>query len=60
MFEGFLPVRRLEGDWFEVNELATALHGRSTRRTFRLGDGIAVRVADVRRYEGKVGLTLAG
>jgi ribonuclease R len=56
VFEGFLPVRRLEGDWFEVNELGTALHGRSTRRPFRLGDGIAVRVADVRRYEGKVGL----
>jgi ribonuclease R len=60
VFEGFLPVRRLEGDWYEINELGTALQGRSSRSTFRLGDGVAVRVTDVRRYEGKVGLSPAG
>jgi ribonuclease R len=58
VFEGFLSVRKIEGDWFEINDLGTALQGRSTRRTFRLGDGVKVRVADIRRYEGKVGLAL--
>ena len=60
VFEGMLPSRRLEGDYFELNRLGTALVGRRTQRTFRLGDEIAVRVESVRREEGKVELSLAG
>jgi ribonuclease R len=56
VFEGYLPVRKLAGDWFEVNPLGTALRGERSKRTYRLGDGIAVRVAGVRRHEGKVEL----
>jgi ribonuclease R len=56
VFEGYLPVRRLEGDYYELNTLGTALVGRRTKRTFRLGDPIEVAVAEVNRSEGKVEL----
>ena len=57
VFEGFVPARRLPGDYFELNELATALVGRRGGRTYRLGDPLEVRVADIRRSEGKVELS---
>ena len=56
VFEGYVPARRLPGDYFELNELATALVGRRGGRTYRLGDPIQVRVQDIRRSEGKVEL----
>jgi len=56
VFEGYLPVRRLGGDYYELNTLGTALVGRRTKRTFRLGDPIEVAVAEVNRSEGKVEL----
>jgi ribonuclease R len=59
VFEGYVPARRLPGDYFELNELATALVGRRGGRTYRLGDRLEVRVVDVRRSEGKVELELA-
>jgi ribonuclease R len=59
VFEGFLPARRLPGDYFELNPLGTALVGRRGGRTIRLGDRIEVRVAEIRRTEGKVELALA-
>ena len=58
VFEGYLPVRKLPGDYFEINALATALVGRRSKRTYRLGDPISVRVAEIRRNEGKVELSL--
>src|SRR5207244_4139439 len=60
VFEGYLPARRLTGDFFEVNALGTALRGRRGGRTFRLGDPIGVRVEEIRRAEGRVALSLAG
>jgi ribonuclease R len=57
VFEGYVPARRLPGDYFELNALATALVGRRSRATFRLGDGIRVRVEEIRRSEGKVELS---
>jgi ribonuclease R len=59
VFEGYLPARRLPGDYFEMNELGTALVGRRRGKPYRLGDEIEVRVEDIRRAEGKVevGLT---
>src|SRR6266540_315578 len=59
VFEGYLPARRLPGDYFEMNALGTALQGRRSGRGFRLGDPIAVQVAGVRRAEGKVELSPA-
>jgi ribonuclease R len=54
VFEGFLPARRLHGDYYELNELGTALVGRRGGRRYRLGDELEVRVEDIRRAEGKV------
>ena len=59
VFEGFLPARRLPGDYFQLNELGTALAGRRSGRTYRLGDQIEVRVQEIRRNEGKVEVALA-
>jgi ribonuclease R len=56
VFEGYVPARRLQGDYFELNLLGTALVGRRSRRTFRLGDPIEVRVESIERAEGKVEL----
>jgi ribonuclease R len=60
VFEGFLPARRLPGDYFELNELATALVGRRGGRTYRLGDGIRVFVEKIEKTDGKVELSPAG
>ena len=57
VFEGFLPARRLPGDYFELNELGTALVGRRGRRTYRLGDGIGVLVEKIEKTDGKVELS---
>jgi ribonuclease R len=60
LFEGFLPARRLPGDYFELNPLGTALVGRRGGRAYRLGEGISVRVDRIEKIpEGKVSLTLA-
>jgi ribonuclease R len=58
VFEGYLPVRRLHGDYFELNALGTALAGRRGGGVFRLGDPIDVVVEEIRRWEGKVELSL--
>ena len=59
VFEGYLPARRLPGDYFELSPLGTALVGRRGGSAYRLGDGIEVRVAELKRWEGKVELALA-
>jgi ribonuclease R len=56
VFEGFLPARRLPGDYFELDPVGTAMRGRRGGGTFRLGDPILVRVEAIRRNEGKVEL----
>ncbi len=58
VFEGFLPARRLHGEFFELNPLATALAGRTTGKSYRLGDPLDVRVESIARNEGKVELAL--
>ena len=58
VFEGFLPARRLHCEFFELNQLGTALAGRTTGRRYRLGDPIDVRVESIARNEGKVELAL--
>jgi ribonuclease R len=59
VFEGFLPVRRLTDDYYELTPLATALAGRRSNRRYRLGDPIEVRVEEIRKTEGKVELSPA-
>lgn len=55
-YEGMLPVRRLRGDWWELNEQATMLIGTRNGGTLRLGDPINVRVARVDAPQGRVDL----
>jgi ribonuclease R len=59
VFEGFLPARRLPGDYFELNDLGTALVGRRGGGTYRLGDAIDVLVERIEKVEGKVELSPA-
>jgi ribonuclease R len=59
VFEGFVPARRLTGDYFELNVLGTALIGRRGGRRYRLGDPLDARVQEIRRTEGKVELAPA-
>jgi len=60
VFEGYLPARRLSGDYFELNELGTALVGRRGGGRYRLGDGIDVLVEKIEKSDGKVELSQAG
>jgi ribonuclease R len=54
--EGLLPVRRLRGDWWELNEPGTILFGTNTGATIRLGDPVRVRVRSVDAPRGRVDL----
>jgi ribonuclease R len=54
--QGLLPVRRLGGDWWELNELATMLVGSDSDRTLRLGDAVRVQVERVDAPRGRVDL----
>jgi ribonuclease R len=55
-YEGMLPVRRMRGDWWELNEEGTMLHGAHTGRTVRLGDPVRVRVGQIDAPRGRVDL----
>jgi ribonuclease R len=59
VFEGFLPARRLHGEFYELNALATALVGRTTGKAYRLGDAVEVRVEAISKSDGKVELAPA-
>jgi ribonuclease R len=59
-FEGLLPVRRMRGDWWELNELGTMLVGSRSGRAVRLGDPVSVRVGRVEAPRGRVDLLPAG
>jgi ribonuclease R len=55
-FEGLLPVRRMRGDWWELNELGTMLVGAHSGRAVRLGDPVSVRVGRIDPPRGRVDL----
>jgi ribonuclease R len=55
-FEGLLPVRRLRGEWWELNELGTMLVGTRSGRAVRLGDPVVVRVGRIDAPRGRVDL----
>ncbi|MDX6722062.1 MAG: ribonuclease, partial [Solirubrobacteraceae bacterium] len=56
--EGMMPVRRMRGDWWELNEEGTILHGTRTGATIRLGDPVRVRVHRIEAPRGRVDLDL--
>jgi ribonuclease R len=58
VFEGYVPARRLEGDYFELDALGVALVGRRTGRAYRLGDGLGVRVDRIEKTSGRISLEL--
>jgi ribonuclease R len=55
-YEGMLPVRRLRGDWWELNEQATMLIGTRSGGAMRLGDPVSVRVGRIDAPRGRVDL----
>jgi ribonuclease R len=55
-YEGLLPVRRLRGDWWELDELGTVLHGTKSGRVLRLGDPVSVEVGRIDAPRGRVDL----
>jgi ribonuclease R len=58
--EGFLPVRRMHGDYYDLNEERTALVGRRSGRRLRLGDPLTVSVRSIDAPWGRVDLELSG
>jgi ribonuclease R len=56
-YEGMLPVRRLRGDWWELNELETMLVGSRSGGAIRLGDPLVVQVERVDSPRGRVDLS---
>jgi ribonuclease R len=57
--DGFLPARMLRGDYFELNELGTALVGRRTGTRLRLTDPVTVKVRSIDPPRGRIDLVLA-
>ena len=55
-FEGMLPVRRLRGDWWNLNEEGTALVAERSGRRLCLGDPVEVVVGRVEAPRGRVDL----
>jgi ribonuclease R len=56
-YEGMLPVRRLRGDWWELNEEETMLIGSQSGMALRLGDPVVVQVERVDAPRGRVDLS---
>ncbi len=59
-FEGLLPVRRMRGDWWELNEEGTILVGTRSGGALRLGDPVSVHVDSIDAPRGRVSLVPAG
>jgi ribonuclease R len=55
-YQGLLPVRKLRGDWWELNLEGTLLRGSESGRAIRLGDDLSVRVDRVEAPRGRVDL----
>jgi len=59
-FEGFMPVRKIGGDWWELNEQGTILVGTRGGGAIRLGDPMEVVVERIDTARGRVDLLPAG
>ncbi|HEY4280761.1 MAG TPA: RNB domain-containing ribonuclease [Conexibacter sp.] len=55
-YEGLLPARRLQGEWWELNEEGTILHGSRSGKAIRVGDPVRVQVERVDAPRGRVDL----
>jgi ribonuclease R len=54
-----LPVRRLRGDWWELNQAGTILMGTRGGGAIRLGDPVRVQVNGIETARGRVDLVPA-
>ena len=54
--EGMLPVRKLRGEWWELNEEGTILEGTRSGGAIRIGDPVRVQVERVDTARGRVDL----
>ncbi|KGN99524.1 ribonuclease R [Porphyromonas macacae] len=57
--EGLVPIRMLDDDYYEYDEKGYCLIGRRTRRKYRLGDAITVRVAQANLERKQLDFDLA-
>jgi ribonuclease R len=55
--EGMLPVRRLRGDWWDLDPLEVMLIGAESGKAIRLGDPVTVQVERVDAPRGRVDLS---
>jgi ribonuclease R len=55
--EGLLPVRRLRGDWWELDELEVMLVGAQSGKAIRLGDPVVVQVVRTDPPRGRAELS---
>ena len=55
-YEGYVPARRLQGDYYLLSDKGSALVGRRSGRPYRLGDRMTVRVVRIDKQRGKVEL----
>ncbi|MFA5810213.1 MAG: S1 RNA-binding domain-containing protein, partial [Thermoleophilia bacterium] len=55
-YEGYVPARRLWGDYYLLSDKGSALVGRRSGRPYRLGDRMTVRVVRIDKQRGKVEL----
>jgi ribonuclease R len=58
-YEGMLPVRRMHGDWWTLNEAGTILSGSISKESIRLGDPVTVSVHRIDAPRGRVDLDLS-
>jgi ribonuclease R len=58
-FDGYLPARRIDGDWWRPDPLEVMLVGDETGRRIAIGDSIEVRVEDIEPLRGRVELSPA-
>jgi ribonuclease R len=56
VYEGFIPVRRMRGDRYDLNEEETALVGGRSGKAVRFGDPVTVKVQKVDSVRGRVDL----
>ena len=55
-FDGYLPARRIEGDWWRADPLGVMLVGDESGRRIAVGDPVTVRVVEVNPLRGRVDL----
>ncbi len=52
--EGFVAAERMEDDYYEYYEELFAMIGRRTRKIYKLGDKVKVRVISVNKFAGEI------